>query len=141
MNDRQRALSAIAHLVNVARDEAGHTAWHPQGVVAALGKTDETEPIPTIAVAALIAAVTRPDQHTPGVIPLPGEHWTAARTALGQSTDRPPRIQPAVCPHRLHPRDCPDCIQTRAERALRGGRAAREAFHNRGQSPYQGEPE
>lgn len=74
---------AIAWLVaRIAPD------WDRAGIHAALGKA-QTQDIAQLAVAAIVATVTRGDQRTPAVLAASGDHWLAALNALGQRNTGP----------------------------------------------------
>lgn len=67
---------AIAHLVHLVRPD-----WDTRGIESALARQLDQQ-VATLAVAALIAAVTRPDQKTPHVLAADGAHLDRARAAL-----------------------------------------------------------
>ena len=73
---RAQLNGAIAYLVAAIRAEAGATPWDRPGIEATLAKLDD-QPLAAVAVAAIYAAATRPDQRTPSVIASSGSHWQA----------------------------------------------------------------
>ena len=100
IDDQQRR--AIAYLVNQIRP-----GWHTNGVIAALRNTDA--PLADTALAALWAAKTRTDQHTPAIIGMGGSHWGQdANSSNGGNNYRPAVANPPSCancgyPEHLHP--------------------------------------
>ena len=74
---------AIAWLVGrIAPD------WDRAGIHSALAKA-ATQDLAQLAVAAIVATVTRGDQRTPAVLAASGDHWLAALNALGQRNTGP----------------------------------------------------
>ena len=71
---RAQLNEAIAYLVAAIRAETGATPWDRPGIEATLAKLDD-QPLAAVAVAAINAAATRPDQRTPAVIAASGSHW------------------------------------------------------------------
>ena len=67
---------AIAYLVAAVRNDIGAPMWDRPGTQAVLAKLDD-QPIAAVAVAAIYAAATRPDQRAPTVIAASGSHWQA----------------------------------------------------------------
>lgn len=105
IDDQQRR--AIAYLVNQIRP-----GWHTNGIMAALRNTDA--PLADTALAALWAAKTRTDQHTPAVIALEGDHWhlgtQPTQTAAPGSKDTP---QGPTCYNCGKPRHIHDAINAK----------------------------
>lgn len=97
MDDRARALSALAFIVEQVRPE-----WNAAGTFAVLSKIDR--PLPAVACAALFCALKRTDQRTPAVIALDGEHWRALANLTGAPwaapTNAPPSAGEIAC--RIH---------------------------------------
>lgn len=132
MADRTRTNRALAALVAAIRDDTGATPWHEQGVTAVLtGLTDR--PILDVALAAVIAAATRPDQHAPTVIALDGQHWTRAAAALAPPGEQPAQRNPSVerCPHGGYSLACGQCRTRAAHTAASGAALARQALRTR----------
>ena len=112
-------LQAVAYLASEIRP-----TWSRPGIMAALRDVRD-RPLWLIARAAVTAAATRHDQHSPAVIAMPGPHW-ADPTQPGAGhptlpTFRPDPPKPPIDPARIHalrhaaghhqqPRTgCPDC--------------------------------
>jgi len=62
--------------------------WDRHGINAALAKNPCQE-LDVLAAQALIAATTRPDQRTPAILGLDGDHTNRARVALGAAAVTP----------------------------------------------------
>lgn len=98
---RSQQLDAIAWLVSTIRPD-----WHRQGVRRQLDRLPDTDPA-DLAVVAITAAVTRPDQQTPAVIAMGGDHWarlpSGARPGvpLRRWTPPPPPDGPIPDPARV----------------------------------------
>ena len=75
-NDKDR--SNIAHLVSRIRPDLD-----AHGAAASLAKNPCQE-LDVLTLQAIIAAVTRPDQHTPAILGLDGDHTNRARAALSK---------------------------------------------------------
>ena len=67
--DRARLDAHLAYLVHHIR-----TDWDQPGIAAQLAKLHD-RPLAAVALAAITAAATRPDQRTPAVIASAGSHW------------------------------------------------------------------
>lgn len=85
----EQDMRAIAHLV------ARITGWDTAGIVAMLRRSPGRQ-VGELAVASLVAAVTRDDQTTPAVLAMPGDHQACAARALRTTapTPEPPRAKP-----------------------------------------------
>jgi len=75
-NEKDR--SAIAYLVSRIRPDLD-----AHGAAASLAKNPCQE-VDVLTLQAIIAAVTRPDQHTPAILGLDGDHTNRARVALSK---------------------------------------------------------
>lgn len=64
------------------------TDWDAAGIHSALGKSTDQQ-LDRLAVAAIVAAVTRGDQRTPALIAKSGDHTIAALNALGERPTGP----------------------------------------------------
>ena len=69
--DRANLDAHLAYLVHHIR-----TDWDQPGIAAQLAKLHD-RPLAAVALAAITAAATRPDQRTPAVIAANGSHWAA----------------------------------------------------------------
>ena len=78
--------AALAYLVANIRADTGGTPWDRPGIEAILAKLDD-RPLAAVAIAAINAAATRPDQRTPAIIAGNGAHWRES-----------PRDQPTPTP-------------------------------------------
>lgn len=63
-------VTALAYLVSTIRPD-----WDRPGVEAVINSIETAIPWPAICHAAITAAATRDDQHTPTVIRMSGAHW------------------------------------------------------------------
>lgn len=104
MNNRTKQDAHLAWLLHEVRpewqitdtDETGtKTATAPATILGTLHKLQE-RPLAVVAIAALMAAHTRPDQNTPAVIAMDGPHWHAIRE--WEPTPTPPVYQPDTGP-------------------------------------------
>lgn len=80
----------VAAAVHAVRPE-----WDERGILTALGKARERGPAWAVAAAALIAA-GRPENRTPAVIPLAGEHWSHT---VGEKRGTDGRTEPRCQEH------------------------------------------
>lgn len=93
----------IADLIREIREEALHP-WHAPGVQAALALR-ASDPLALVALEAVAAAITRPDQRTPAIIAMDGRH----RHLLDPPGTPVATVHTLVCEHDQRPSRCPEC--------------------------------
>jgi hypothetical protein len=91
----EQTLRALTFLVRTFRPE-----WSEQGVLNACRRAWRDHPLPDVALAAVCAARSSAC-HTPGIIPMPGEHWrpvTMQHTPVPPASPQPPPLpECSVC--------------------------------------------
>lgn len=94
----QGHIAALAFIVNAIRPD-----WDRRGIEAQLARLDPAVSLAAITHAAVVAAVTRPDQRTPAVIAMAGPHWAgclderpSVRLATWRAHDNPDPVAPEV---------------------------------------------
>ena len=95
-----RWIKRLATLIHEIRPD-----WAEPGIASALAKVAD-RPLAEVAVAAIKAATTRTDQHTPAIISMGGSHWV--QDASSSSSYRPAVANSPTCancgyPAHLHP--------------------------------------
>ena len=93
-------IKRLATLIHEIRPD-----WAEPGIASALAKVAD-RPLAEVAVAAIKAATTRTDQHTPAIISMGGSHWV--QDASSSSSYRPAVANSPTCancgyPAHLHP--------------------------------------
>ena len=93
-------IKRLATLIHEIRPD-----WAEPGIASALAKVSD-RPLAEVAVAAIKAATTRTDQHTPAIISMGGSHWV--QDASSSSSYRPAVANSPTCancgyPAHLHP--------------------------------------
>ena len=82
-------IKRLATLIHEIRPD-----WAEPGIASALAKVAD-RPLAEVAVAAIKAATTRTDQHTPAIISMGGSHWV--QDANSSSSYRPAVANPPTC--------------------------------------------
>lgn len=83
--------------------------WDEQGIRATLAKVAD-RPLAAVTLAAITAAITRTDQHTPVIIAMPGAHWTIRDGQI--STEPTQSLILTRCEHGQISGDwCADCAR------------------------------
>ena len=93
-------IKRLATLIHEIRPD-----WAEPGIASAIAKVAD-RPLAEVAVAAIKAATTRTDQHTPAIISMGGSHWV--QDASSSSSYRPAVANSPTCancgyPAHLHP--------------------------------------
>ena len=93
-------IKRLATLIHEIRPD-----WAEPGIASAIAKVAD-RPLAEVAVAAIKAATTRTDQHTPAIISMGGPHWV--QDASSSSSYRPAVANSPTCancgyPAHLHP--------------------------------------
>ena len=86
-------IKRLATLIHEIRPD-----WAEPGIASALAKVAD-RPLAEVAVAAIKAATTRTDQHTPAIIAMGGSHWGTGggNTGNSGSSYRTPPANPPTC--------------------------------------------
>ena len=101
--------------------------WDEQGIRSAIHQIAD-RPLALVVTAATAAATTRPDQRTPAIIALDGDHWRQAYAMTGTPQPKRDPITATRCAHGMIERECPACAKAAEERTKAGIAKAREAL-------------